>query len=341
LWRRMLAPAIQPTYERIAALALQERIVVVAAPFMFGARLAQMKLGVPLLSAYTAPALLRAHRAPLLIANRHVPAWVPDALVAMLWKLVDRHKLEPLMKPALHAEFLRCEVPLPAGTSIVGDWMHSPQGGLALFPQWFDERRVDWPSRLTFAGFPLHDESGPEASDDGLERFLANGSAPIVFMPGSAMRHASRFFEAAVQACGALGRRGILLTPDTSQVPRTLPPSVLHRGYVPFLQVLSRASALVHHGGIGSCAQAMRAGVPQIVMPMAHDQHDNARCVAQLNAGRVLSRAQLEGGRLPRTLGKLLTDSKVQEQCRTLALRMRHERAAERLCAAVESAMEG
>jgi len=46
----------------------------------------------------------------------------------------------------------------------------------------------------------------------------------------------------------------------------------------------------VHHGGIGTSAQAMRAGIPQLVSPLFYDQFDNAACVTALGAGGTIDR---------------------------------------------------
>ena len=50
------------------------------------------------------------------------------------------------------------------------------------------------------------------------------------------------------------------------------------------------AAAIIHHGGIGTTAQALRAGKPQLVIPFFADQPDNAGRVARLGVGRSLKR---------------------------------------------------
>src|SRR6202012_1799180 len=57
------------------------------------------------------------------------------------------------------------------------------------------------------------------------------------------------------------------------------------RAYVPLRALLPRCAALVHHGGIGTTAEALRAGVPQVIVPLAFDQFDNAARVRALGAG--------------------------------------------------------
>lgn len=338
-WRAMLAPAIEPTFRHIEQIAAHGSCTVVAPPTMFGARLARDLLGVRLISAITAPAIPRSDAAPLTMAHWRLPRGTPRSLIRLAWRALDHHKLHPMAVPTLQdqAKRLGASAP-PAHTSIFGEWMFSPDGALTLFPEWFAPRRAGWPTKLTYGGFPLFDEiANDQAADrlpDSIEHFLHAGEMPVVFMPGTAMRHASAFFESATTACSRLGLRAILLAEDASQLPARLPAGVVSAPYLPFGHLLARSRALVHHGGIGSCAQAMRAGIPQLLMPMAYDQFDNAECVLRLGVGAALRPQRFDAERLATSLRHLqeLPDaalSACQERLRSSAL--------PQLCSAIES----
>jgi UDP:flavonoid glycosyltransferase YjiC (YdhE family) len=93
----------------------------------------------------------------------------------------------------------------------------------------------------------------------------------------------------AIKAARGLGRRAVLLVgPDAA---RRLPRSddVLITEYAPHSLLFSRACAVVHHGGVGTTAQALRAGKPQLVVPFFADQPDNAARIVRLGAGRSLA----------------------------------------------------
>ena len=90
-----------------------------------------------------------------------------------------------------------------------------------------------------------------------------------------------------------LGRRGILLTKYDHQLPAKLPDTVRHFGFVPLSKLLPRTAALVHHGGIGSCAQGLAAGVPHVVRPMSYDQFDNSRRLVRLGVAKEISVAKV------------------------------------------------
>lgn len=324
LWRNLYAPAMRPVFEHIRQHPRRDQCVMLASPVAFGARLAHEALGVPLLGAYTAPAILRSCKDPLTVAQYRVPGWVPGAARRGLWQALDHYKLEPMARPGI--ETLRHELGLPPlPGSIFGQWMYAPKAGVGLFPPWFGPAQPDWPAPVTLSDFPFFDAdagaTGHSTLPPDVQRFLDDGPAPVVFMPGSAMQHAQDFFAAAAAACEQLGRRGILLTRTATQVPVSLPPDVRHFGYLPFAALLPRAAALVHHGGIGSCAQALRARIPQLVMPMAHDQFDNAMRLQRLGVCRVVERKEFTGTRVAAELARLLADDAVAAACHSVDAR--------------------
>src|SRR5690606_34135251 len=177
---------------------------------------------------------------------------------------------------------------------IIRDWWHSPDRVIGLFPEWFGPPQPDWPKQTVLTGFPLFDEKGLRELPPGLEEFLQAGEPPVVFTPGSAMAHGHEFFEEGVKALELGGRRGLLLSRFPETVPKRLPESVRHFEYVPFSEVLPRSAALVYHGGVGTCAQALQAGIPHLVQHMAHDQLDNLSRVRDLGVGDGLAPKQFK-----------------------------------------------
>jgi len=144
-----------------------------------------------------------------------------------------------------------------------------------------------------------------------------------VFTSGTAVARERRFFDASVEACRLSGRRGLLLTRYPEQVPEELPPGVRHFAYAPFSKVFRRAAAVVHHGGIGTAAQALRAGVPQIVRPLAFDQFDNAEHLKRLGVARVLSPNRYRAESVASALDEVASSVEMAEACATGAIRLR------------------
>jgi UDP:flavonoid glycosyltransferase YjiC (YdhE family) len=188
--------------------------------------------------------------------------------------------------------------------------------------------------RLT--GFPLYDESGLEPLAGSVEQFLRAGEPPIAFTPGSAMWVGRPFFEASAEACRRIGRRGILLSRHRDHIPPNLPPGVIHVDYAPFSELLPRCAALVHHGGIGTSSQALAAGVRQIVMPMAHDQYDNANRLKRLGVARVIPAKHYHGPGVAKELAALLNSPEIASSCRAVAARFEGTKPLQETCDLIE-----
>ncbi len=180
---------------------------------------------------------------------------------------------------------------------------------IGLFPSWFGP--VDDMSKIPLTGFPMVDDALVPALPPPLETFLRDGPAPVIFTPGSFMRRSEAFFREAMATCERQGLRAVFLTPHGDQIPQTLPPTIRHFKFVSLQRLAGHAAALVHHGGIGTCAQALRAGIPQLITPVFFDQPDNAARVEALGVGRRVSARAEVGDRL----AGLLASQSVRDSC--------------------------
>ncbi len=316
VFRWGVLPWIRHIYDLIAERYVPGETVVVASLLAFGARLAQEKLGVPTVTVELQPAMLRSsHQAPVL-PGLAMPDWLPGPLKRLAYRLGDALVLDPVVRPATNA--VRADLGLRPVRRLLDEWWHSPERIIGLYPAWYAPPQPDWPRQLVLTGFPLFDERGLTEPPRAMRDFLDAGP-PLVFTAGSANRHAHAFFAEAVEACRLLGRRGVLATRYPDQLPASLPDGIVHCPYMPFSQLLPHSAALVHHGGIGTTAQALAAGIPQLVMPMSHDQPDNAARIARLGVGRSLPPHRFKAQAVARVLDELLKSTTVSERCREVA----------------------
>ena len=167
------------------------------------------------------------------------------------------------------------------------------------------------------------------------------GAPPVAFTPGTGNRQAGRYFEAAAQATRRLGLRAIFLTPHREQLPAALPGPILWQEYVPLKTLLPHVAALAHHGGIGTTAEALRAGTPQLVVPLAHDQFDNAARVVALGAGASLHASRVSAGRMARALQRVVGREEVAGRCREIRARFDAPSGIADLCARLEALAAG
>jgi len=299
------------------------RTVVLAGSLAYGARIVGERQDVPVFTVDLQPSLMMSvEDSPVMVAWAewvpHAPKWVRKAFFAIGKWQVDR-----VMAPIGRLEQ---EFGLPKREKVPRhDWWHSRDGVICLYPNWFGPKAADWPDNAVVTRFPLYDEGHAIALEPELEKFLATEDAPVVMTPGSANAHAAEFIREAVAGVVKAGRRGILATRYPEQVPKDLPGSIKFFEYIPFGQIFPRAAAVIHHGGVGTVAQCLAAGVPQLLMPMAHDQPDNAARIRKLGVGDYLYPARFRAGRIAEKLGTLLTSEHVRKACDVVRQRIREQ----------------
>lgn len=285
----------------------------------FGARLAREQFGIPLVTVHLQPSvMISMHDTPVFFSEAawisRLPLWVKRLIFAVP-NPADTHA-----KPHIRKACIEAGVQPPR--SLLKEWWHSPDGVLLLFPDWFAAPQPDWPHDLFQHTFPLEDLATEQALPPGLQSFLAGGGPPVVFTPGSANIQAHGFFESAFKAVTRLGRRAVFVTRELSQVPANLPPSIAAVEYAPFSTLLRQASAFVHHGGIGTLSQGLAAGVPQLLMPMAHDQPDNESRLRRLGAGLGIVPGKFTPGRVAAAIEKLTSDVGIRTAAQKCADRL-------------------
>jgi len=237
---------------------------------------------------------------------------------------------------------LRHSLGLPRGKNPLIDGHFSPFGTLALFSPHFAAPQPDWPVNTKAVGFVSYDKRGegfgPESSKTDLDLFLNAGPPPIVFTLGSsAVMAAGEFYEESIKAAQKLGQRAVLLIGKTDKVPTVKDSSIYITDYAPYSELLPRAAATVHQGGIGTTAQALRAGRPMMIVPWAHDQPDNAERCRQLGVSRTIWRNTYRSAKVAQELQQLLSSPSDSNNAQKIAGRLSTEDGLRSACDAIEA----
>jgi rhamnosyltransferase subunit B len=330
---RVIVPAIAETYRLIEGRADSDTVVAFSS-LAFGGRVAQEKLGVPSASVHLQPSVIRTYGEQGMLGNVRLSAGHPRWMKQVLFALVDALILDRNLKQPLNA--FRATLGLAPVQRVMDRWMNSPQLVLAMFPEWFAAAQPDWPANTHAVGFAQFD-AGESESAEQAEAFLEAGPPPIVFTPGSAGSTMQQFFSESVQAAGRIGARAMLVTNFPEQVPRNLPADIQVFRYLPFSRLLPRSALLVYHGGIGTLAQGIKAGVPHLVVPHAYDQFDSGWRIERLGLGRCIPASHYRATRVAPVLRGLLEDAAVSQRCRQFATRVDSTATLARACALLES----
>lgn len=322
--------------EAIQSVSTQAPQVAIAHPFAVpGAVIARERGFInSVVAALLAPSSLRSCYDPLHIGPTSIPRWVPMSWRRALWRFVEKGWIDPVAVAQINAA--RKPLGLPQVHSFLTHIAEAPDLSVTLFPSWFAPVVPDWPRPLIEGDFQLFEASTQDGFTEELSAFLAADDRPLIFTPGTGNLHAADFFACALSAVSNLGRRAIFLTKERAQVPAHLPESVLWQPYVPLSALLPHAAALVHHGGIGTTAEALRSGTPQLIAPFAWDQFDNGARIAALGAGTVIHARRLRPRNLAHSLHVLTTSDTIRARCSQLATRFLPPHDPTTLCREVE-----
>lgn len=113
------------------------------------------------------------------------------------------------------------------------------------------------------------------------------------------------------------------------------PPHILFAGSLPHATLFPRLSAIIHHGGAGTTAAALHAGLPQIIIPHIADQWFMAGEIARLGCGIELPRRQWPR-RLPETLARMEQNHGLRARVKAVAKRLQKDPGAEIFAARLE-----
>ena len=304
---------IQETYYAILPHIIPGSTILISSFLGWAARLIQETHKVPHVSAYYAPSNFFSGYATPKGPNFQIPSCFPPWLKWKYWRMINRLFLDPLVKSSLNT--FRQKLALAPASQFLHEWAASPDLIIGMFPDWFAQPQPDWHQNTVLTGFPLYDDVHDAVLPESIQNFLVVHPQPIVFTPGSINKHGHVFFQQALNVCRKLKRPGIFLTRFPEQLPPSLPPSIKHFSYAQLSALLPKCSALLHHGGIGTCAQAMRAGIPQLIHPLGFDQYDNADRVEQLGIGATVFQKSFNDQSISTKLQDLLDSPRVREQC--------------------------
>jgi UDP:flavonoid glycosyltransferase YjiC (YdhE family) len=335
LLRDMMFPAVRDMHADLVAVVAGADCLV-ASELVYAAPIIAAQTGLPWVSYSLAPISLFSVFDPPLLPGPPGTHWLqslgpaPNRLLRAVAKAVTQTWWRPVRT-------FRRELGLPPGRHPLFEGKYSPRLDLALFSSVLQAPQPDWPAQTVQCGFPFYDEEESAAAlPAAVAEFLAAGAPPIVFTLGSSAVHiADDFYVRSAQAARRLGRRALFLV-GKNPPPPNLPASMLACSYLPYALIFPHAAAVVHQGGVGTTAQALRAGKPMLVTPYAHDQPDNAARVVRLGVARTVVPARYTATRAARELAALLDDPAVARRAAEVGRQVQCEHGVAVACDAIE-----
>lgn len=188
-------------------------------------------------------------------------------------------------------------------------------------------RPDDWPERAYATGYWFLDRPDDWQPPKELVDFIAAGSPPISIGFGSMSDlEAKALTELVLNALVETGQRGILLTGWGGLINTDLPDNVFKIDSVPHDWLFPQMRAVVHHGGTGTTAAVLRAGVPSITVPFAVDHPFWGRRMASLGVGTSpILRKDLTAEKLVAAIRTATSDEAMKARARVLGEKIRSE----------------
>ena len=204
---------------------------------------------------------------------------------------------------------------------------------------------ADWPDNFHTAGYWFLDEHDQWQPSGDLLNFLGAGAPPVAIGFGSMTgRNPEKMNNLVLAAVQMSGRRAILLSGWAGLGNRQLPGSVLQLPSAPHSWLFPKMAAVVHHGGAGSTAAGLRAGVPSILVPHFADQPFWGQRVAALGVGpKAILRNKLTAHKLAEAIdtavSSSLSNQSMRQKAAELGQKIRAEDGIGRAVALIEQAL--
>lgn len=290
-----------------------------------------------------------------LVAEKLKKVWVSTALAPIsMFSNIDRSIMAPpltffnfltkfyfsnrIFKKALKICFSSWENPVKQKAKQLGvkiqknsffEGQFSPFRHLVLFDTKISFSQKDWNKNVKSCRVPILDEKNNicEKELDSLEVFLNKGEKPIVFTLGTSGSCIANidFWKICSNVVEKLNMRAVFITGLNCKKILKSSEHVYECKYIPHSYLLKRSSLIVHQGGMGIICKALRFGVPQLVLPIAWDQPDNAYRLKKIGVAEKLPFKQITEKKLIKKINKCIKNSNMGEKSKIVSTQILQE----------------
>ncbi|MBE0699419.1 MAG: glycosyltransferase family 1 protein [Anaerolineaceae bacterium] len=185
----------------------------------------------------------------------------------------------------------------------------------------------DWPESVHITGYWLPDASREWQPTPELTAFLEAGGPPVYVGFGSMSgRHPEQLASVVLEAMAKSGQRGLLLTGWGGLRTEAAPDNVFVLDAAPHSWLFPRMAAVVHHGGAGTTAEGLRAGVPTVIVPFSFDQPFWGERIKAMGLGPdPIPQKNLTADRLARAITTAVTDTEMKQRAHLCGETLRAE----------------
>lgn len=315
-YREYHFPAIEPTFRII-----QNIVKSGARPFVVfqdvdsGAKMASDVLGLKHCQIVLAPSGLFSAESPSFPLREQLAKQDWYRAMPVVREKAVKSRFERIYKPFINP--LRQELGLAALSINELPMVEQCENLIALFPDWLKRKPSDWPKQVAFTGFPFDNKQLSVLNDDVAD-FINKKGQPIVYSFGTGVPLNKTFITKIKAISEILSMPAILVgKPIDNHGNYELGDNILSVDYIEFSVLFAKAKLVVHHGGIGTSAECLKAGVPQLISPFAFDQPDNAFMLWELGVANARNFLSSGARDIANIAIELLCSPLVAEKCET------------------------
>lgn len=334
-FREIIGPRLaQGTRDALAACADAE-LVIFAGPTFYVCYSVAEKLQLPFVQAYLQPIHPTRHFPSAIYPSR----WGNNSLANYLTHVIGGQTFWQQLRPIVN-DVRRDELGLPP-LSYFGPFVGMMRNKLPVlygYSPTLLPKPSDWNDALNVVGFWFLPDRVYEPAAE-LRAFLEAGPPPTYVGFGSMVtRDPEEMTQLVVDALGQAGQRGIILGGWAGLATGELPDSILHLDAVPHSWLFPQVAAVVHHGGVGTTHEGLRAGRPSVLVPFFGDQPFWAQRVQAVGAGPAgIPRAELTAERLAAVISQAVGDKAMAARAAEIGQQIRQEDGVGKAVALIEA----
>ncbi len=328
------APAFEPAFNYVKSVAGTNTLVL-ALGEENGAVAAAEKLGLPCVKMLLSPNIVFSAYSPPAPMKWAIPKSIPRFIVRFLLRRNRKTRFKVFFRVEHTQTYLATRKRL--GCPLIFQTESAALLQIGFFPEWFGMPAKDWPKNLKLVGFPLQNLASMNSRSE-LDAFIEQQGAPLIFTSGTGVKDVAELFTEGRKICEQLQVPGVFVGGASGAELLQGSSLCLHLDYIDFEHALSKALAIIHHGGMGTTAQAIKAGIPQLIRPIKYDQPDNADRIYQLGLGTYVMPEKFKAEQVVPMLANMLQKAKHSKALRHYSADVRNSGAITEACDLIEQA---